>query len=82
MPVQKASHAAEQYATEDALFTRAMRYTAHQPTPNIWRKTAKRSVFSRIKNALLGYSSPPPSINKQLRHHAGHDSLSVARWLM
>ena len=64
MPFQKTPHAAADYVSQDALFARAIRYSANQHTPNVWRKTAKRSVFTRIKNASLGYSSPPPSHKK------------------
>ena len=53
MPFQKTPHAAADYVTQDALFARAIRYSANQHTPNVWRKTAKRSVFT-----------PPPSHKK------------------
>ena len=82
MTVRKTQQVADNYAVEDALFTRTMRYMANQSTPNVWRPTARRSVLARLKHALLGYSNVSSKHQIQVKRHTSTDPVSVARWFI
>jgi len=69
----------DDYATEDALFAKTMHHLVDQPIPNVWRKTVKQSVLSRIKHALLGYKNISHKHSIRVNRHASTDSVTTAR---
>ena len=82
MSNRKTSEIAGCYAAEDALFTITIRCMGCQPTPNVWHRTARRSVLNRMKHALCDHSTQSSNQPIQQMQPTGSDSLSIARWLI
>jgi hypothetical protein len=82
MGFRKEPQITDDYATTDALFVCTLRNLVDQPTPVVWRRTARKAILTRIKKSLLGYPTPQTTRKKRPILHTSMESTSITRWII